>query len=168
MTIEAWGILLALAVVAYFLIKQEKEAPSVEQPPAAPTAVPPVVQFPFTGNYHFEIVPPDHAKWGEGIHPDEVAGTAQTRGDWAPGLQYRLDGQGSFARSTEGRLTGLMHVCGAPCRIDVSVPVNGGAVGFATDGVHVEFHFDGMKLSGIVYEPRDKENKYGTVVGRKI
>lgn len=168
-TVAAVVFLVVCAVVAYIRYQDRKQKAEAEPTPA-PTPAPVVEPAPavLTGKYFFEIVPPDHAKWGDGIHPEERAGTANTRGDWAPGQQYRLDGQGEFTRSADGHLQGLMHVCGAPCRINVAVPINGGAVGFATDGVHAEFHFDGAKLTGIVFEPHDKENKYGTILGRRI
>ena len=159
---------IAAAAAAYYERRRRKaKAAKVEVPPApvVPEAVEPIS---FAGNYFFDIVPPDRNKWGEGKHPDEAAGTANTRSDWAPGLQYRLDGDGEFTRSKDGHLQGVMHVCGAECRINVAVPINGGAVGFNTDGVYAEFHFEGMKLTGVIYEPHDKENKYGAVVGRRI
>ena len=170
MTLEACGIFLVMVAAGYVLIKQNsdvKAPPPVEQP--SPTPPPPPPKAPFVGEWVFDIVPPDRGKWGDGTHPDEkTPGKAQARHDWAPGLQWRLDGDGSFVRDTQGNLLGTAYVCGAKVRIAVGVPINGGAVGFTSDGVHIEFHFDGLKLSGIVFEPNDKENKYGSVVGRKI
>jgi len=34
--------------------------------------------------------------------------------------------------------------------------------------VYMELHFAGNNLLGIVYEPHDKENKRGNIVGKKI
>lgn len=169
MTLEACGIFLVMVAAGYVLIKQNsdvKAPPPVEQP--SPTPPPPPSKEPFEGSWVFDIVPPDSARWGDGIHPDEKAGKAASRGDYANGLIYRLGGSGSFSRTASGLLYGKAEIYGHECNIAIPVPINGGAVGFESDGAYFEFHFAGSMLSGKACEPHDCGNKYGYVVGRKI
>jgi hypothetical protein len=157
-------VLVAFAAAVYFLTRKE-DKPAAVKPTPAPVPTAPD----FRGAWVFDIIPPDHSKWGDGNHPDEkIPGKAEARGDWAPGLKWRLEGSGNFTRTAEGYLSGMAHVCGAPVAIRVQVPINGGAVGFLSDGVYLELHFAGNNLLGIVYEPHDKANKRGDIVGRKV
>jgi len=150
-------------VIGYFYTRNKAKVPPASMPAAV--VVPPT---PFTGAWIFDIVPPDGAKWGDGVHPDESAGTASARGDWAPGLCYRLGGSGEFSRTDTGLLVGTANIYGHECAIAVPVPTNGAAVGFESDGAYFEFHFDSATLTGKVCEPHDCGNKYGTVVGQKV
>lgn len=159
--------IVVLGALAYYVGKNRKDEVEKPNPKTEPVQETQKVSS-LVGNYHFNIVPPDAARWGQGIHPDEKAGKAEARGDWAKGLIYRLGGDGYFARSESGIITGKATIYGHEIPINIQVPVNGRAVGFTDGGASFEFHFSELGvLTGKVWEPHDPDNKYGNVTGAK-